>query len=127
MTTLSFSQNTYPERILYNGDTVLAFSYNQTKILARAINELEFYQELVPALRKEISVLDNFQVTSLKEIDAQKGIISYKDSLILNSSSYIQTLESTLRLRKKQELKRILGVGASTLFGGFLLGVFLIK
>lgn len=127
MITLGFSQNTYPRRILYSGDTVLAFSYGQVKELARSVNELEFYRELVPALRKEISTLDKFQVISLKEIGTQKRIISYKDSVILSSANYIQNLESTLRVQKRKNLRMVLGVGASAIVGGFLLGVFLIK
>ena len=118
MTTYGFSQTTYPKRILYNGDTLLAITYEQTVKINRSLNRLLSLEEVFPELKKEISVLEDIQEISAQQIETQRQIISKKDlqlqqydEYMEKSRQYTESLQATLKKDRARTIKTAIGVG----------------
>lgn len=133
MTTYGFSQTTYPKRILYNGDTLLAITYEQTVKINRSLNRLLSLEEVFPELKKEISVLEDIQEISAQQIETQRQIISKKDlqlqqydEYMEKSRQYTESLQATLKKDRARTIKTAIGVGVGGALIGILFGAFFI-
>lgn len=133
MTTYGFSQTTYPKRILYNGDTLLAITYEQTVKINRSLNKLLSLEEVFPELKKEISVLEGIQEISAQQIETQRQIISKKDlqlqqydEYMEKSKQYTESLQATLKKDRARTIKTAIGVGVGGTLIGILFGAFFI-
>ncbi len=133
MTTYGFSQTTYPKRILYNGDTLLAITYEQTVKINRSLNKLLSLEEVFPELKKEISVLEDIQEISAQQIETQRQIISKKDlqlqqydEYMEKSRQYTESLQATLKKDRARTIKTAIGVGVGGALIGILFGAFFI-
>jgi len=133
MTTYGFSQTTYPKRILYNGDTLLAITYEQTIKINRSLNKLLSLEEVFPELKKEISVLEDIQEISAQQIETQRQIISKKDlqlqqydEYMEKSKQYTESLQATLKKDRARTIKTAIGVGVGGALIGILFGAFFI-
>lgn len=133
MTTYGFSQTTYPKRILYNGDTLLAITYEQTVKINRSLNKLLSLEEVFPELKKEISVLEDIQEISAQQIETQRQIISKKDlqlqqydEYMEKSKQYTESLQATLKKDRARTIKTVIGVGVGGALIGILFGAFFI-
>ena len=133
MTTYGFSQTTYPKRILYNGDTLLAITYEQTVKINRSLNKLLSLEEVFPELKKEISVLEDIQEISAQQIETQRQIISKKDlqlqqydEYMEKSRQYTESLQATLKKDRARTIKTAIGVGVGGTLIGILFGAFFI-
>ncbi len=133
MTTYGFSQTTYPKRILYNGDTLLAITYEQTVKINRSLNKLLSLEEVFPELKKEISVLEDIQEISAQQIETQRQIISKKDlqlqqydEYMEKSKQYTESLQATLKKDRARTIKTAIGVGVGGALIGILFGAFFI-
>ena len=133
MTTYGFSQTTYPRRILYNGDTLLAITYEQTVKINRSLNKLLSLEEVFPELKKEISVLEDIQEISAQQIETQRQIISKKDlqlqqydEYMEKSKQYTESLQATLKKDRARTIKTAIGVGVGGALIGILFGAFFI-
>lgn len=133
MTTYGFSQTTYPKKILYNGDTLLAITYEQTVKINRSLNKLLSLEEVFPELKKEISVLEDIQEISAQQIETQRQIISKKDlqlqqydEYMEKSKQYTESLQATLKKDRARTIKTAIGVGVGGALIGILFGAFFI-
>lgn len=133
MTIYGFSQTTYPKRILYNGDTLLAITYEQTVKISRSLNKLLSLEEVFPELKKEISVLEDIQEISAQQIETQRQIISKKDlqlqqydEYMEKSKQYTESLQATLKKDRARTIKTAIGVGVGGALIGILFGAFFI-
>ena len=125
--TSSFSQTSYPKKILWGNDTVLAITKPQLITINRSLNDLHFQKKINKNLRSQIFVQDSL-LTYWKTLSLKTDSLylfenkKYEESCLLNSS-----LKKSLEKEKRRVTNIGIGVGVGGTLLGILIGVLLAK
>nr|DAG98888.1 MAG TPA: hypothetical protein [Herelleviridae sp.] len=125
--TSSFSQTSYPKKILWGNDTVLAITKPQLITINRSLNDLYFQKKINKNLRSQIFVQDSL-LTYWKTLSLKTDSLylfenkKYEESCLLNSS-----LKKSLEKEKRRVTNIGIGVGVGGTLLGILIGVLLAK
>ena len=125
--TSSFSQTSYPKKILWGNDTVLAITKPQLIAINRSLNDLHFQKKINKNLRSQIFVQDSL-LTYWKTLSLKTDSLylfenkKYEESCLLNSS-----LKKSLEKEKRRVTNIGIGVGVGGTLLGVLIGVLLAK
>ena len=125
--TSSFSQTSYPKKILWGNDTVLAITKPQFITINRSLNDLHFQKKINKNLRSQIFVQDSL-LTYWKTLSLKTDSLylfenkKYEESCLLNSS-----LKKSLEKEKRRVTNIGIGVGVGGTLLGILIGVLLAK
>ena len=125
--TSSFSQTSYPKKILWGNDTVLAITKPQLITINRSLNDLHFQKKINKNLRSQIFVQDSL-LTYWKTLSLKTDSLylfenkKYEESCLLNSS-----LKKSLEKEKRRVTNIGIGVGVGGTLLGVLIGVLLAK
>jgi hypothetical protein len=125
--TSSFSQTSYPKKILWGNDTVLAITKPQLITINRSLNDLYFQKKINKNLRSQIFVQDSL-LTYWKTLSLKTDSLylfenkKYEESCLLNSS-----LKKSLEKEKRRVTNIGIGVGVGGTLLGVLIGVLLAK
>ena len=90
----AFSQSSYPKRILWGNDTVLAINNEQLISINRALNNYNHLQRIHKNLQVELLVMDSM-VVSLRNINSME----VKKSL-LTEEKYLKQVKISEELHK---------------------------
>lgn len=120
MQTSSFSQNTYPRRIVCGSDTCIAITEAQLVEINKSLNAYEHLQQVNGYLEKDVALLDSMNCYW------EKASIQYEALLETERSKFSITetqLKRDLSNCKKKRIKQnfVVGVGGTLL--GLLIGV----
>jgi len=130
--TLSYSQTTYPRKIILDGDTLVAVTIEQMKVINKTFIHDSYQQIVVDSLGEQI-VLLNAKIENNQLIyENQKIQIDNLDQIINNqqliNNRLEENLNQTLSELKVQRRKRVivqLGLSISTVIN-IVLGTLLI-
>lgn len=125
MTTSSFSQSSYPKRILWENDTVLAITKDQLISVNRSLNDFTHLEKAYQNLQMDLSLSDSL-------LTYWKAIAYREDSIArLNEKRFMSAHKLSVRLSEdlyKEKVKgrnRAIGVGVGGGVLGIILGVLL--
>ena len=123
MTISVSSQISYPKKIAYGNDTVLAITYPQLVKINRCINDWRHNKELVASLSSEIA-LCNSTIGSLREVSIRKDSLSlmYRREFELADNNY-KTMMSVCKRNKRRSVFYVILSGIA----GFVLGRFILN
>ena len=123
MTISVSSQISYPKKIVYGNDTVLAIAYPQLVKINRCINDWRHNKELVASLSSEIA-LCNSTIGSLREVSIRKDSLSlmYRREFELADNNY-KTMMSVCKRNKRHSVFYVILSGIA----GFVLGRFILN
>ena len=123
--TSAISQSSYPKKILWENDTVLAISKDQLIKINRTLNSYVHLKKTNEILRMDLSVSDSL-IHYLRESSLKKDtLISMEVQKFDNSCRIIKNLQESLDTQKTKSRKTIIGVGVGGTLFGVLLGVLL--
>ena len=123
MTISVSSQISYPKKIVYGNDTVLAIAYPQLVKINRCINDWRHNKELVASLSSEIVLCDS-TISSLREASIIKDSLSlmYRREFELADKNY-KTMVSTYKQNNRYKVFYVILSGIV----GFVLGRFILN
>ena len=123
MTISVSSQISYPKKIVYGNDTVLAITYPQLVKINRCINDWRHNKELVASLSSEIALCDS-TIGSLREVSIRKDSLSlmYRREFELADNNY-KTMMSVCKRNKRHSVFYVILSGIA----GFVLGRFILN
>ena len=122
MTISVSSQTSYPKKIVYGNDTVLAITYPQLVKINRCINDWRHNKELVASLSSEIALCDS-TITSLREASIKKDSLSlmYRREFELADKNYKTMVNVCKRDKRRSNFYVILSGIAGLVLGRFIL------
>ena len=124
MQTYSFCQVTYPAKMIsLQGDTIVAITVPQLKVINRTINGYQNLKELNEVLVTDI-MLSNGIITKLEDVVTQKdSIIFLTEQKFRLSEGYIKHMESVMENDRKKHRKRMFQVGLVSVSVGAIIGI----
>ena len=122
MTISVSSQTSYPKKIVYGNDTVLAITYPQLVKINRCINDWRHNKELVASLSSDIALCDS-TITSLREVSIKKDSLSlmYRREFELADKNYKTMVNVCKRDKRRSNFYVILSGIAGLVLGRFIL------
>lgn len=124
---MSFSQSSYPKKILWNNDTVLAITGQQLIKINRAINRGRFLEEYVRVLSDELELADSFSLYWRRVAMSNDSVSLLYARQVSDTQELVHTLENSLKENDKKTRKTSIGVGVGGVALGILLGALIIK
>ena len=123
----AFSQSSYPKRILWGNDTVLAINKEQLISINRALNNYNHLQKLHKNLQVELLVMDSMVVSlrNINSMEVKKSLLT--EEKYLKQVKISEELHKALLREKKQKIKKSICVGAGGTLIGVVIGMLLIK
>ena len=123
MTISSSSQTIYPQKLVINGDTVVAISPFQLRGINRLLIERKIYKESVTEIQAKMVVLnkDILKAYKLNEdktklIDLQEQQIKDLNTLNVNSEKNIALMKSEISNQKRKKFRStVVGVATTAL------------
>jgi hypothetical protein len=125
--TLSFCQTTYPKKIVFESDTLVAVTGEQLVQINLAIAGQQRYRAENEVLRQEVHVADSIsrhwqQVTTL-----QDSIIVATREKVAAAEQLNKDFGDLLTQQKKKNLRTTIGVGVGGILLGVIAGLLLVK
>lgn len=124
---MSFSQDSYPKKILWKNDTLVAITKPQLIKINRSLNDYIHLKKINKNLQMDIIVSDSLQLY-------WRSVALKTDTLYLMETKKFEqlnevkeSLQVALVEQKKKSRKTIIGVGVGGTLLGILLGVLLGK
>lgn len=124
ITISGFSQTSYPAKILFQNDTVVAIAHSQLVKVNRALNDYVHLKEAYRLTQVDLAVSDSMLNYYKKSVLSQQGIINLQEQKFNTQTAFYE--ESLKREKKKSRMKSI-GVGVGGTLLGIVLGVLLSK
>lgn len=124
ITISGFSQTSYPAKILFQNDTVVAITNAQLVKVNRALNDYIHLKEAYRLTQVNLAVSDSMLNYYKKSVLSQQGIINLQEQKFNTQTAFYE--ESLKREKKKSRMKSI-GVGVGGTLLGIVLGVLLSK
>jgi len=124
ITISGFSQTSYPAKILFQNDTVVAITNAQLVKVNRALNDYVHLKEAYRLTQVDLAVSDSMLNYYKKSVLSQQGIINLQEQKFNTQTAFYE--ESLKREKKKSRMKSI-GVGVGGTLLGIVLGVLLSK
>ena len=124
ITISGFSQTSYPAKILFQNDTVVAITNAQLVKVNRALNDYVHLKEAYRLTQVDLAVSDSMLNYYKKSVLSQQGIINLQEQKFNTQTTFYE--ESLKREKKKSRMKSI-GVGVGGTLLGIVLGVLLSK
>ena len=124
ITISGFSQTSYPAKILFQNDTVVAITHSQLVKVNRALNDYVHLKETYRLTQVDLAVSDSMLNYYKKSVLSQQGIINLQEQKFNTQTSFYE--ESIKREKKKSRMNSI-GVGVGGTLLGIVLGVLLSK
>lgn len=124
ITISGFSQTSYPAKILFQNDTVVAITNAQLVKVNRALNDYIHLKEAYRLTQVDLAVSDSMLNYYKKSVLSQQGIINLQEQKFNTQTAFYE--ESLKREKKKSRMKSI-GVGVGGTLLGIVLGVLLSK
>ncbi len=124
ITISGFSQTSYPAKILFQNDTVVAITNAQLVKVNRALNDYIHLKEAYRLTQMDLAVSDSMLNYYKKSVLSQQGIINLQEQKFNTQTTFYE--ESLKREKKKSRMKSI-GVGVGGTLLGIVLGVLLSK
>lgn len=125
--TSGFSQSTYPKKILYENDTVLAITRPQLVTITRSLNGYIHLKKAHKLLQVDLLASDSL-VFYWKSVSLAKDTVIRLEQLKYDETvKFNESLKTDLRNEKKKCRKRNFGVGIGGTLLGILLGVICFK
>ena len=124
ITISGFSQTSYPAKILFQNDTVVAITHSQLVKVNRALNDYVHLKEAYRLTQVDLAVSDSMLNYYKKSVLSQQGIINLQEQKFNTQTAFYE--ESLKREKKKSRMKSI-GVGVGGTLLGIVLGVLLSK
>lgn len=124
ITISGFSQTSYPAKILFQNDTVVAITNAQLVKVNRALNDYIHLKEAYRLTQVDLAVSDSTLNYYKKSVLSQQGIINLQEQKFNTQTAFYE--ESLKREKKKSRMKSI-GVGVGGTLLGIVLGVLLSK
>lgn len=123
----TFSQSSYPKRILLGNDTVLAINKEQLISINRALNNYSHLQRIHKNLQVELLVMDSMVVSlrNINSMEVRKSLLT--EEKYLKQVKISEELHKALLREKKQKIKKSICVGAGGTLIGVVIGMLLIK
>lgn len=123
----AFSQSSYPKRILWGNDTVLAINKEQLISINRALNNYNHLQKVHKNLQVELLVMDSMVVSlrNINSMEVKKSLLT--EEKYLKQVKISEELHKALLREKKQKIKKSICVGAGGTLIGVVIGMLLIK
>lgn len=118
---MCFSQTSYPKKILWENDTVLAISKQQLILINRTLNEYSHLKEMNRFLQRDLCVSDSLTLY-------WKHVALNADTLYLLEAKKFhesQKLNAIFRRSIREQTRKTKKVGIGVGIGGTLLGVLL--
>jgi hypothetical protein len=122
ITISSFSQTSYPKKILFQNDTVVAITQAQLIQVNRSLNDYVHLKEAYALTQMDLAVSDSMLNYYKQSVVSQQGIISLQDEKFNKQTTFY---EESLRREKKKSRKKSIGVGVGGTLLGIVLGVLL--
>ena len=120
MTLYSYSQSTYPKRMLIDGDTVVAITVEQSKKVNKTFLEKNYYKTVTESLGKKVTLLemnsniDYIIINKLKvQIDNLNLIISNKQKAMDKQKEDLDATDRELKKSKRKNRFKKVGLGMS--------------
>ena len=127
MITSAFSQNTYPKRIIWENDTLLAITRSQLVTINRTINNYTHLKSINKALQVDLCFSDSL-CNYWKHIAESKGQLVQMENTKYNESlRAMRNLEESCKVQKRKSRKAIVGVGIGGAIIGVIIAALLIK
>lgn len=105
------------------GDTIVAITVPQLKVINRTINGYQHLKELNEVLVTDI-MLANGMITKLEDVVTQKdSIIFLTEQKFILSEGYIKHMESVMEKDRKKHRKRMFQVGVVSVSVGTIIGI----
>lgn len=123
ITISGFSQTSYPAKILFQNDTVVAITNAQLVKVNRALNDYVHLKEAYRLTQVDLAVSDSMLNYYKKSVLSQQGIINLQEQKFNAQTAFY---EESLKREKKSRMKSI-GVGVGGTLLGIVLGVLLSK
>ena len=124
ITISGFSQTSYPAKILFQNDTVVAITNTQLVKVNRALNDYIHLKEAYRLTQMDLAVSDSMLNYYKESVLSQQGIINLQEQKFDTKTAFYG--ESLKREKKKSRMKSI-GVGVGGTLLGIVLGVLLSK
>lgn len=123
----AFSQSSYPKRILWGNDTVLAINKEQLISINRALNNYNHLQKIHKNLQVELLIMDSMVVSlrNINSMEVKKSLLT--EEKYLKQVKISEELHKALLREKKQKIKKSICVGAGGTLIGVVIGMLLIK
>lgn len=127
ITISAFSQTSYPKKILWEGDTVVAINKEQLIKINRSLNDYIHVRKINKYLHMDIAVSDSLTYY-WKNIALKTDSIAIMESKKFDEVNTINiNLQNALREEKTKSKKIGIGVGVGGTMLGILLGVLFIN
>lgn len=123
----AFSQSSYPKRILWGNDTVLAINKEQLISINRALNNYNHLQKVHKNLQVELLIMDSMVVSlrNINSMEVKKSLLT--EEKYLKQVKISEELHKALLRERKQKIKKSICVGAGGTLIGVAIGMLLIK
>lgn len=125
MTTSSFSQSSYPKRILWENDTVLAITKKQMVVINRSLNDYIHLEEAYTNLQVDASLSDSLCAYWKAVATKEDSVARFNEKKFLASRDLSVRLSEELYKEKVRSRKTAIGVGVGGSVLGFILGFLL--
>ena len=123
--TSSFSQTSYPKRILWENDTVLAITKPQLVKINRSLNDYIHLRKTNELLQMDLRVSDSL-IYYWKKVAVTNDTLYLLESKKFDEAQKVNgSLQQSLREQKKKSRIINIGVGVGGTLLGILLGVLL--
>ena len=118
------SQTSYPAKILFQNDTVIAITKPQLIKVNRALNDYLHLKETYRLTQMDLAVSDSMLNYYRQSVISQQGIITLQEQKFSTQSSFY---EEALNREKRKRRNISIGVGVGGTLLGIVLGVLLSK
>ena len=124
ITISGFSQTSYPAKILFQNDTLVAITHPQLIKINRALNDYVHLKKAYELTQMDLAVSDSMLNYYKKSTESYKQVIDLQEQKFDLQGSYFK---ETLERQKKKSRKTSIGVGVGGTLLGAVLGVLLSK
>lgn len=122
---MSISQTTYPKEIVLNGDSLIAITYNQQRIINADLEELQGCRVVLDSTEALVLHYDTLVKDGVSLINNLKSQIELKDDQLKWKEESISLYDKEYRkqLKANKTNKTIFGVIITTIAVGFGTGL----
>lgn len=127
MITSATSQTSYPKKILWKNDTILAITKPQLVKINKALNNYTHLKEINKELQMGLCISDSLISYWKLSSDSKDRIIEAHSVINTKTNELNKKLLEQIKHDKKKSRKVGIGVGVGGTLFGFILGVLLAK
>lgn len=127
MNIYSFSQNNYPSKVVFEGDTLVCITVEQLKKLNNLLLDRLEYIELNDSLYVQIGIYERLVSTLEEEVNLQGMVVKNLTERVIVQDTVIRKVqeENGILKRRIRRLGKVVGYGGCTVIGSVLV-VFLL-